>query len=110
MSSGGWSTTRGSSPVEAGSSSSSKADIEMPPGTLIFEDPPVHTIHRRLLSRVFTPKRVAALEPQIRDLCARSLDPLVGAGGFGFLPRPRPQVPMRVIRLVPGVPPAGPEG
>jgi cytochrome P450 len=34
-----------------------KADIEMPPGTLIFEDPPVHTIHRRLLSRVFTPGR-----------------------------------------------------
>jgi len=59
-----------------------KADIEMPPGTLIFEDPPIHTIHRRLLSRVFTPKRVAALEPQIRDFCAHSLDPLVGSGGF----------------------------
>ena len=28
-----------------------KADMEMPPGTLIFEDPPIHTIHRRLLSR-----------------------------------------------------------
>ena len=29
-----------------------KAGIEMPPGILIFEDPPTHTIHRRLLSRV----------------------------------------------------------
>ena len=34
-----------------------KADMELPPGTLIFEDPPVHTVHRSLLSRVFTPKK-----------------------------------------------------
>ena len=33
-----------------------KANIEMPPGVLIFEDPPVHTMHRGLLSRVFTPR------------------------------------------------------
>ena len=45
-----------------------KADIEMPPGVVIFEDPPTHTIHRSLLSRVFTPKKVAALEPKIREL------------------------------------------
>ena len=55
-----------------------KANIEMPPGTLIFEDPPVHTVHRQLLSRVFTPKKMSALEPQIREFCARALDPLVG--------------------------------
>ena len=24
-----------------------KADIEMPPGVIIFEDPPIHTMHRR---------------------------------------------------------------
>ena len=47
-----------------------KANIEMPPGTLIFEDPPVHTVHRSLLSRVFTPRRVAALEPKMREFCA----------------------------------------
>ena len=27
-----------------------KADVEQPPGTLIFEDPPAHTLHRKLLS------------------------------------------------------------
>ena len=32
-----------------------KAGIEMPSGIVIFEDPPTHTIHRRLMSRVFTP-------------------------------------------------------
>ncbi len=52
-----------------------KADIEMPPGVIIFEDPPIHTMHRGLLSRVFTPKKMNALEPKIREFCARSLDP-----------------------------------
>ena len=32
-----------------------KSNIEMPPGVLIFEDPPVHDIHRKLLARMFTP-------------------------------------------------------
>ena len=48
-----------------------KANTQQPPGTLIFEDPPMHTSHRALLSRVFTPRRMAALEPQIRDFTAR---------------------------------------
>jgi cytochrome P450 len=81
-----------------------KAEIEMPPGTLIFEDPPIHTIHRRLLSRVFTPKRVAALEPQIREFCAHSLDPLVGGGGFDLIADFAAQMPMRVISMLLGIP------
>ena len=81
-----------------------KANIEMPPGTLIFEDPPVHTIHRSLLSRVFTPRRVAALEPKIREFCARSLDPLVGTGGFDFIADLGAQMPMRVIGMLFGIP------
>ncbi len=81
-----------------------KTDVEMPPGTLIFEDPPVHTVHRRLLSRVFTPRRVAALEPQIRSFCAQSLDPLVGAGGFDFVADLGAQMPMRVIGMLLGIP------
>ena len=32
--------------------------MEIPPGTLIFEDPPIHNIHRNLLSRMFTPRKV----------------------------------------------------
>ncbi len=62
-----------------------KANITMPPGILIFEDPPTHTIHRRLLSRMFTPKRVAALEDKIRGFCARSLDAAREAGQFDFI-------------------------
>src|ERR1700733_7316541 len=30
-----------------------KAALETPPGLLIFEDPPIHDVHRKLLSRMF---------------------------------------------------------
>jgi cytochrome P450 len=81
-----------------------KAGIEMPPGIVIFEDPPTHTIHRSLLSRMFTPRKVAALEPQIRQYCAEALDPLVGSGGFDLIADFGAQMPMRVIGMLLGIP------
>jgi cytochrome P450 len=81
-----------------------KANIEMPSGVLIFEDPPLHTAHRRLLSRVFTPKKMNALEPKIREFCANALDPLVGAGGFDFVADLGAQMPMQVIGMLLGIP------
>jgi cytochrome P450 len=81
-----------------------KAGIQMPPGILIFEDPPTHTIHRALLSRVFTPRQVNGLEPKIREFCARSLDPLVGEPGFDFVADLGAQMPMRVIGMLLGIP------
>jgi len=59
--------------------------MEIPPGTFIFEDDPAHAVHRGLLSRVFTPKRMLGLEPQMREFCARSLDPLVGGDRIDFV-------------------------
>ena len=81
-----------------------KADIQLPPGNLIFEDPPAHTVHRSLLSRVFTPRRVAALEPQIREFCARSLDPLVGSKEFDLIADLGAQMPVRVVGMLFGIP------
>jgi cytochrome P450 len=81
-----------------------KANITIPPGVLLFEDPPVHTVHRSLLSRVFTPRKVAALEPKIREFCVRSLDPLVGAGRFDFVADLGAQMPMRTIGMLLGIP------
>jgi cytochrome P450 len=83
-----------------------KANIEMPPGNLIFEDPPAHTIHRSLLSRVFTPRRVAALEPKIREFCGHCLDPLVGSDGFDLIADLGAQMPSRVIGMLFGIPEA----
>jgi len=81
-----------------------KANIAMPPGTLIFEDPPAHTVHRSLLSRVFTPRRVAALEPQIRAFCAHSLDQLADRGEFDLIADFGAQMPMRVVGMLFGIP------
>ena len=81
-----------------------KSGIEVPPGIVLFEDPPIHDVHRSLLSRMFTPRRIAALEPQIRAFCARSLDPLVGSGGFDFIKDLGAQMPMRVIGMLLGIP------
>jgi cytochrome P450 len=81
-----------------------KADLEMPPGTVIFEDPPTHTLHRSLLSRMFTPRKVAALEPQIRRYCAEALDPLVGTDQFDLIAEFGAQMPMRVIGMLLGIP------
>ena len=81
-----------------------RSGLEMPPGVLIFEDPPMHTAHRSLLSRVFTPKKMNALEPQVREFCARSLDPLVGGDRFDFIADLGAQMPMRVIGMLLGIP------
>ena len=81
-----------------------KANIEFPPGVLIFEDPPVHTTHRKLLSGVFTPRKVAALEPKIREFCVRCLDPLTDAGRFDFVADIGALVPMWTIGMLFGIP------
>jgi cytochrome P450 len=83
-----------------------KAGLEMPRGVVIFEDPPTHTIHRGLLSRMFTPRKVAALEPQIRQYCAEALDPLVGSGRFDLIATLGATMPMRVIGQLIGIPEA----
>jgi cytochrome P450 len=81
-----------------------KSNIRLPPGSLIFEDPPLHTSRRSMLSRVFTPKRMNSLQPRIREYCARCLDPLVGAGRFDFMLDLGNKMPMRMIGLLLGIP------
>jgi len=81
-----------------------QANMEIPPGTFIFEDDPAHAVHRGLLSRVFTPKRMLGLEPQMREFCARSLDPLVGGDRIDFVADLGAQMPMRVIGMLLGIP------
>jgi cytochrome P450 len=81
-----------------------KSGMEMPPGSIIFEDPPGHDLRRSLLSRVFTPRRVGAIEPKIREFCANCLDPLVGTGGFDFIKNLGAEMPMRTIGMLLGIP------
>jgi cytochrome P450 len=81
-----------------------KANVEIPPGTLLMEDPPIHDLHRKLLSRVFTPRRVAELEPEISDFATRCLDRLAGLDSFDMMTKFANEVPMRVIGMLLGIP------
>lgn len=81
-----------------------KANIQLPGGVLLFEDPPEHTILRGVMSRVFTPRRVAKLEDQIREFAGRCLDPLVGSRGFDVITEFGAMLPMRVIGMLLGIP------
>ena len=81
-----------------------QSDFDMPPGVMMFEDPPLHTMLRGLMARVFTPRRMAAIEDQIRDYCVRCLDPHVGSDGFDIIAELAAMMPMRVIGMLLGIP------
>jgi len=81
-----------------------KANVTIPPGQILFEDPPVHDVHRGILSRVFTPRKMNAIEPKVREFCARTLDPHVGSGKFDFIADLGAQMPMRTIGYLLGIP------
>jgi cytochrome P450 len=80
------------------------AGFEVPPGMILMEDPPRHDVHRGLMSRVFTPRKMNAIEPKVREFCNRTLDPLVGAGRFDFVADLGAVMPMRTIGYLLGIP------
>jgi cytochrome P450 len=81
-----------------------KSGMTIPPGSIIFEDPPQHDLHRGLLTSIFSPRKISALESKVRDYCARALDPKVGTGGFDFIADIGAEVPMRTIGMLLGIP------
>jgi cytochrome P450 len=81
-----------------------QSGVDLPGGVILWEDPPIHTKHRGLMSRIFTPKRMSALEDQVRAYCVSCLDPLVGADRFDFVKDLGAEMPMRVIGMLLGIP------
>ena len=81
-----------------------KSDMEIPRGLLVFEDPPVHDIHRNLLSRAFTPRKISEIEPMVREFTQRCLDPLVGGDRFDFVKDLGAVMPLRVVGMLFGIP------
>ncbi len=73
---------------------------------MIFLDPPRHDRLRKLVSRAFTPRRVAELEPFARATAVRLLEPLVRNGGGDFVKEFSTPFPMEVIFTLLGVPDA----
>ena len=75
-------------------------------GMMIFLDPPEHTALRRLVSKAFTPRRVAGLEQEIRTLCAGLLDRQQGQDTFDYVQDFGARLPATVIASLLGVPPS----
>ena len=81
-----------------------KSGVDMPPGMILFDDPPRHAVYRSLMSRVFTPKQMNAIEPQVRRFCTDALDALQEAESFDVIEKLGAPVPMRAIGMLLGIP------
>ena len=66
-------------------------------------DPPEHTRIRTLISSGFTPRRVRALEPRIREMATHYLDAVAGRGECEFIEEFAGKLPMDVISEMLGV-------
>jgi cytochrome P450 len=74
--------------------------------SIIMMDPPEHDGFRALVSRVFTPRAVSALEPMIRDVICSFLDPLNDGREFDAVADFAAPFPVEVISRMLGVPDA----
>jgi cytochrome P450 len=72
--------------------------------SLIMMDPPEHDRFRALVSRVFTPRAVIALEPMIREVIRGFLEPLDDASEFDVVADFSAPFPVEVISQMLGVP------
>jgi cytochrome P450 len=78
-------------------------DVRAP--LIIFMDPPRQTRLRNLVSKAFTPRCIAELEPQIRGIAAGYLDALVGRPRCDIVKEFTARLPMDVISALLGIPP-----
>ena len=76
--------------------------------SILDSEPPKHTRLRSLVQKAFTPGRIAALEPNIKDICERLLDDaqakLATSGSFDILADYAEPLPVLVIADLLGVP------
>lgn len=71
---------------------------------MIYMDPPRHTSLRQIVSRAFTPRRVASLEPRVRAVTRALLDDLAPAGRCDLVHRFAAPLPSTVMADLIGVP------
>ncbi len=73
--------------------------------SMIEMDPPEHTHMRKLIARRFTPRRIAELEPRVREWTRALLDTLVGESEFDVVERFSALLPTTVVGTMLGIPP-----
>ncbi len=71
---------------------------------MIYIDPPRHTALRALVSRAFTPKRVAEVEPVVRDTARQLVEEAVERGGCELQHEYAAVLPSVVIARMIGIP------
>jgi cytochrome P450 len=81
------------------------ATSNVQPQFIVEIDPPAHTRVRRLANKAFTPRRVALMEPRIRELTNMLVDAFVHEGKADLMAQFAYQLPRMVIADIVGVPP-----
>jgi cytochrome P450 len=72
--------------------------------TIVFADPPAHTRMRRLVSRAFTPRRVATLRPMVQGIADQLLDAIVPRGRADILHELSTPLAAQAIMVLLGAP------
>ena len=70
---------------------------------MIAMDRPEHMVRRNLVNRGFTPRRVAAYEPRVREICGQILDAIAERGECDFVADVASPLPLIVIGDLLGV-------
>lgn len=70
---------------------------------LWMTDPPTHTVHRALVNRAFTPRRVSAMEPDITSVAVEAVERFADRGSVEFMDEFAIVIPMTVISDALGV-------
>ncbi|HXR26214.1 MAG TPA: cytochrome P450 [Candidatus Binataceae bacterium] len=74
--------------------------------TMVTADPPVHTRFRELVSKAFTSRRVALMEPRMREIAHQLIDGFQRDGRADLVKQFAYPLPMQVIAEILGVPSA----
>ncbi len=73
-------------------------------GLIIYMDPPRHTRYRNLVSKAFTPRSMAQIEPEVMRIARAHLDALEGRSEFDLVADYTARLPMDVISALVGIP------
>lgn len=74
------------------------------PTSFLWMDPPDHTRLRTLVSKAFTPRRVASLRPRIKELCRQLVDAALEAREFDLIDAIAYPLPLTIVCELVGVP------
>ena len=81
-----------------------RADAGLPPPVLAIADPPVHTRHRKLLTRLFSAHEIGRFEPRIRAVTKDLVDAFASDGHAELMSQFAGPLPMTIIAEVLGFP------